>query len=210
MTKKTGQEARGKSLNSTKAASVDAGNKASVSARALMPTDPDVARVLEERAEILARPKKSRRRMHGGDAYVQVNFGGADHYGIPFAYASEVVTASEITPVPGAPGHIAGVINLRGTLLTVVDMRPLLGLAVVPPGRGDSAAVRVVVVARAGLRFGVLAFRVDDRVPFDPNDLSRPIGGRSFVRGVHGGKVAVLDMEALFASSALAVDQAEV
>lgn len=182
-----------------------AASRAAVSASDLMPKDPDAVRILDERAALHARPPRSRRAAHGGDAYVQVDFGGPDRYGIPFAYASEVVAAGDITPVPGTPDHIAGVINLRGTLLTVVDPRSLLGLPAGPRGPG----ARIVVVAGDGLRFGVLAHRVDDRVAYEEKDLGPPIGGRAFVRGIHAGRTAVLDMEALFSAPVLIVDQAE-
>lgn len=181
----------------------------SITAPALMPTDPASVQILQERAAMLARPPKPRRVAHGGDAYVRIDFGGADRYGIAFPYASEVVAAGDIAPVPGAPRHIAGVVNLRGTLLTVVDLRPLLGLAAGQHhnARGDGA--RIVVVAGHGLRFGVLVHRVEDRVPFDAKELGAPIGARAFVRGIHAGRVAVLDMDALLSASALIVDQTE-
>jgi purine-binding chemotaxis protein CheW len=47
-------------------------------------------------------------------------------FGIPILQVQDIVEASEITPVPLAPSAIAGVLNLRGRIVTVVDLRKLL------------------------------------------------------------------------------------
>ncbi len=48
-------------------------------------------------------------------------------FGIPILQVQDIVEASKITPVPLAPSAIAGVLNLRGRIVTVVDLRKLLG-----------------------------------------------------------------------------------
>ncbi|WP_328597173.1 chemotaxis protein CheW [Curvivirga aplysinae] len=48
-------------------------------------------------------------------------------FGIPILMVQDIVEPDQITPVPLAPGAIAGVLNLRGRIVTVIDMRELLG-----------------------------------------------------------------------------------
>lgn len=48
-------------------------------------------------------------------------------FGIPILQVQDIVEASSITPVPLAPSAIAGVLNLRGRIVTVIDLRKLLG-----------------------------------------------------------------------------------
>ncbi|MDX1737158.1 MAG: chemotaxis protein CheW, partial [Alphaproteobacteria bacterium] len=48
-------------------------------------------------------------------------------FGIPILKVQDIVEPDQITPVPLAPGAIAGVLNLRGRIVTVIDMRELLG-----------------------------------------------------------------------------------
>lgn len=48
-------------------------------------------------------------------------------FGIPILQVQDIVEASKITPVPLAPSAIAGVLNLRGRVVTVIDLRKLLG-----------------------------------------------------------------------------------
>lgn len=74
--------------------------------------------------------------------------------GRPFAVdvvdAREVVTLDTTTPVPGAPASVLGVMNLRGSVLPVVEIRPLLGL----PARGPGD--RAIVLADGDRRAAVL------------------------------------------------------
>lgn len=63
-------------------------------------------------------------------------------FGVDVALVQEVVRLQQITPVPLAPPEIAGLINLRGEVLTAIDLRARLGL---PPAEGDREPVNVVV-----------------------------------------------------------------
>jgi purine-binding chemotaxis protein CheW len=66
-----------------------------------------------------------------------------EEYGVDVRLVQEIIRVSEITPVPRAPGFIKGVINLRGRIIPVVDLKRKLGL-----GEVDGAArpSRIVVV----------------------------------------------------------------
>ena len=48
-------------------------------------------------------------------------------FGVPILQVQDIVEASKITPVPLAPSAIAGVLNLRGRIVTVIDLRKILG-----------------------------------------------------------------------------------
>ncbi|HEX9190028.1 MAG TPA: chemotaxis protein CheW, partial [Vicinamibacteria bacterium] len=65
-----------------------------------------------------------------------------EEYGVDVRQVQEIRRVSEITSVPRAPEFIRGVINLRGRILPVMDLRRKLGLGEVEPGR----ATRIVVV----------------------------------------------------------------
>jgi purine-binding chemotaxis protein CheW len=53
---------------------------------------------------------------------------GDETYGINVMQVREVLRYTEIAPVPGAPGYVIGIINLRGNVVTVVDTRERFGL----------------------------------------------------------------------------------
>lgn len=62
---------------------------------------------------------------------------------VDVAQAREVVVLDRYTAVPGGPDELLGVTNLRGSILPVVEVRPLLGLPARPPGPGAMAIVLV-------------------------------------------------------------------
>jgi purine-binding chemotaxis protein CheW len=88
--------------------------------------------------------------------YVIIRLGG-ERYGIPTATAREVLRAPRLVRVPRVAEHIRGVINLRGEIVAVTDLRPLLGL----PGGDLPAGGRLVVVEAAGLVTALLTERVE-------------------------------------------------
>jgi len=65
-----------------------------------------------------------------------------EKYGIDVMHVREVLKVSEITPVPGAPGFVVGIINLRGNVVTVLDTRRRFGL----PPRDFDDATRIIIL----------------------------------------------------------------
>ncbi len=63
-------------------------------------------------------------------------------YGIDVMQVKEVLRYTEIAPVPGAPGYVLGIINLRGNVVTVVDMRERFGL----PTCEQTDQTRIIVI----------------------------------------------------------------
>jgi purine-binding chemotaxis protein CheW len=80
--------------------------------------------------------------------------------GIDIAVADEINRHVDVTPVPHAPKFVRGVLNLRGEVVTVVDLRMILGL---PPTEGSSGA-RTVIVRSEGEQIGLRVDRVADVV----------------------------------------------
>ena len=62
---------------------------------------------------------------------------GEEIYGIDVLQVQEVLRITEISPVPGAPHYVLGIINLRGNVVTVIDARNRFGL---PPKETDDAS----------------------------------------------------------------------
>lgn len=68
-------------------------------------------------------------------------------YGIDIAYVREVVSTTPITSLPFVPEHILGVMNLRGDIISVTNLRPIFGLA----GNISPESHRLVVIEDRGL-----------------------------------------------------------
>ena len=91
-------------------------------------------------------------------------------------YALDIMSVREIrgwtrsTPLPHAPDYMKGVINLRGTVLPVMDLAVRLGL----PERAQPDRSVIIVVIQAGAMTGLLVDAVSDIVTLSPDDLQAP------------------------------------
>lgn len=82
--------------------------------------------------------------MQTGDMQI-VNFTIGDvNYGVPVEQVREVRDMQTVTPVPGAPAFVKGVTNLRGQIITVMDLRTRLGL----PQKTNSDKIIIIDLGR--------------------------------------------------------------
>jgi len=88
---------------------------------------------------------------------------GGHPFAVDVTEAREVVVLDVTTAVPGAPSALVGVMNLRGSVLPVVEARPLLGL----PVRAAVGRARALVLADGAHRAAVLIERVLGLTAFD-------------------------------------------
>ncbi len=170
-------------------------------ARALAPrgdvTSPEAARAkLEARARTLARPPKEE--AHGEEVELVLFSLASETYALEARLVREVARFREFAVVPFAPEALVGVTNLRGEVMPVYDLRPLLG---VPRNRLTDLA-RAIVLERDGDVLAVLADQALDvvRVPRSavlPPETLPPGTERAIVSGVTAQAVIVLDGQAL-------------
>jgi len=90
--------------------------------------------------------------------------------GLPITQIQEINKQIVMTPVHHAPAYVRGVINLRGQIVTVVDLRVKFGL---PPLELDEDRC-IVVVRWSGESIGLLADRIQDIVVADAADILDP------------------------------------
>ena len=83
---------------------------------------------------------------------------GAERYGVDIATVYEIIRYQPITAVPRAPAFVEGIINLRGRIIPVVDLRARLGLTT----SEMTKATRIVVAETAGTRVGLIVDGVSE------------------------------------------------
>jgi purine-binding chemotaxis protein CheW len=92
---------------------------------------------------------------------------GGEEYGVDILKVQEIRGYEKVTPIPSAPAYLKGVVNLRGIIVPVIDMRIKFGLA---DPRYDSFTV--VIILRVGGRIiGVVVDAVSDVVQLAPSDV---------------------------------------
>jgi purine-binding chemotaxis protein CheW len=90
---------------------------------------------------------------------------GEERYGLDIASVYEIIRHQPVTAVPQAPAFVEGVINLRGRIIPVVDLRRRFGMPLGPLTRSS----RIVVCEVAGVRVGLVVDGVSEvlMVPVD-------------------------------------------
>jgi purine-binding chemotaxis protein CheW len=113
--------------------------------------------------------------------FLTVTFEVADTLiGIDSSCVEEIVRVPPITPVRGAEEHVLGIVNLRGRIITVVDVSARLGLG--PAEIGDEARILVTVVK--GESIGALVPRLSDVIEAEHSGMRRISGD---IKGVSSG-----------------------
>ncbi len=109
-------------------------------------------------------------------------------YALESRYAYEVFRLANFSRLPGQNPLAFGVTVWRGNLLTILDIRSVLGLSV----QALSDLARVIVVGAQRPEFGILVDRADAMMTIDDEGLE-PARGREYVVGLTQGAVLVLD-----------------
>ena len=109
----------------------------------------------------------------------------AEAYGLDIGLVREIIRPQAITHVPNTPGFVEGVINLRGTICPVVDLRKRLGVEV----SEQTNESRIVIVDSSGEEVGVLVDAVIEVLSIADDSVEAAsaaviAGGASFVEGV--------------------------
>lgn len=126
---------------------------------------------------------------------------GDVQYGVDIVAVREIKEWSKVTRLPDQPDHMRGVLNLRGVIVPVVDLRCRFG-----QGITDVNPAHIIIVVQIGERqVGLLADRVIDIVSLDP-DKVQPVptvdrsAGADFLSGlisIDGALIALVDLSRL-------------
>lgn len=136
--------------------------------------------------------------------YVSVRIGD-QLFGAPVDAIREVFTPQSVTSVPRSPSEVAGLLNLRGRIVTAIDARTRLGL---PPRSADETGM-ALGVERGSEIFGLIVDSVGEvlrrpRAELEPVPAHVDANWRSMVTGVHRLEkelLAVLDVSAVIGSA---------
>jgi purine-binding chemotaxis protein CheW len=132
-----------------------------------------------------------------------------ERYAIDVRWMREVVALRDLTPLPGTPAFVAGLVNVRGRVVSVVDMKAFFDL----PPKGLPDLNRVLVVADERLEFGLLVDAVLGVAHIGADQIHPPLpthtGVRErYLRGLTADRLAVLDGARLLADPRIVVNQA--
>ncbi len=162
--------------------------------------------ILKARALALARASKGAR-AEEESLEVVVFLVNEEKYALELPYIREVYPLLELTELPGVPPFVVGVVNVRGRIVAVNDLRQFFDL----PFVGLSDKNRIIILHSPGQEFGILADAIVGirRIPLGAIVPSLPTlsGIRAqFLKGVSGEQVAILDGGKLLSAPQLTVN----
>ncbi len=160
---------------------------------ALQDTPHRIETAYERRAARLAEPPLDRRLL-AARIPVLVFTLAQERYAVELKEVAETLPLSACTPVPGAPPHLLGVINLRGELRGVVDLGHLIGVNTVE----EKESGFVLILARSGRQIGCKVDRIEDVREIPSQELSACAQGK-YTRSIAAGALMLLDVDAVLA-----------
>lgn len=123
---------------------------------------------------------------------------GRETFGVPISLVREIVRVPSITSVPNAPDYIEGVINLRGRIIPVVDLRKRFHEIVGEPSKKN----RIVVVELENRLIGLMVNSASEVLRIPPSEIEAPQdvfqeGELNYITGVgklRGRLIILLDL----------------
>lgn len=112
-------------------------------------------------------------------------FLAGEEYGIEILSVHEIIGMMPITSVPGTPDHICGIINLRGKIIPIVDLRRKFGM----DAKAQTSETCIIVVNVQGIEVGIVVDRVSEVLNISDEEIEpAPSFGRDvntdFIMGI--------------------------
>jgi purine-binding chemotaxis protein CheW len=175
--------------------------------RAWTPGADETGRILHERALALA-AEPARTQTEAESIEVLEFLLAHERYAVESSYVLEVYPLENLTPLPCTPAFVLGIVNLRGEIVSVIDVRKFFDL----PQTGLPDLNKVIVLESGNMVFGILADAILGvrRIPLAEIQPSLPTltGIREkYLKGITQERMVVLDAGKLLADEDIAVQE---
>lgn len=165
-------------------------------------TDEDAVRQrLRQRARQYAAPKQATETEAEAGISVLAFTLGTEYYGLDVMYVRNVRNTGPITRVPGLPAFYRGVVNVRGQVITVLDLRLFFDM---PVEATEILPDELVVVRANGLEIGLLAHNIAG-VQVVPESQVELAENMRYAFGITSQRLLLLDIKHLFQDDRLLV-----
>jgi purine-binding chemotaxis protein CheW len=129
-----------------------------------------------------------------------------ERYAVEEKFISEVFFLKEITSIPGTPEYVMGVINLRGKILSVINLKKLFKLK----DRGLTDMNKVIVLQNDSMQFGLVCDAIIGSKTIALSNLSPPPltlqnNGAEFISGVSSEGLILLNASILISSNKIII-----
>lgn len=163
--------------------------------------------ILKERARALARDHDAANADREVLDVIKFRL-ASEIYAIETVFVREVYPLKSFTMIPGIPAFVLGIVNVRGQIVSVVDLKKFFGL----PDKGLGELNKVIIIRNDRMEFGILADLIlgTDSIPLEAVQPPLPgiTGiGADYLRGVTGERVIILDANRILRDEEVIINQ---
>ena len=164
--------------------------------------------ILAARAKLISGDWFVRNELTGDELTVVEFLLSPERYAVEQQFVDEVLLLKELTPIPGVPDYVAGITNIRGRILSVLNLKILLGIT----SKGITELNRIIILKNNRMEFGILTDSVLG-TRFLPSGqlVQKPVtlqGDASrYVKGITADGLVVLDCVQLLTDKAITINQ---
>jgi purine-binding chemotaxis protein CheW len=167
----------------------------------------DNKKILRNRAAVLAREAKKKNVTEESLDIIEFILDD-ERYGIEVPFVREVYSLRELVPIPSTPTFIIGITNVRGRILSIIDIKKLFGL----PPKGLSELDKVIIVKSGGMELGIHADSVIGIHPVIIHTSQAPLPTLTgtcerYIKGITGEQIAILNTEKLLSDKSIVVHE---
>jgi purine-binding chemotaxis protein CheW len=163
--------------------------------------------VLKARAKALAQEKNNEIAQKEIIEIIEFSL-GSETYGIETIFIREVYLLKDFTQLPGTPSFVLGIINVRGQIVSVIDLKKFFHL----PEKGLGEMNQVIIIHNERMEFGILADSIQGTRSVSLDLIQTPPAstgeiGAGYLRGVTNDHVIILDAENILKDEHIIVHQ---
>ncbi len=163
--------------------------------------------VLKARAKALAVEMKNE---SGQKEFIEIVVFGlaSETYGIENSYIREVFPLKDFTALPGTPPFVLGIVNVRGQIISVIDLKKLFNL----PEKGLGELNKVIIIHNERMEFGILADTIQDSLSVSIDSIQTSLPnissiGSEYLKGITNEHLIVLDAKKMLEDEKIIVNQ---
>ena len=176
-------------------------------ARGWSPTVEETKEILKERAKTLAQEPRENTEAEGHIEVVAFRLAD-ENYAIGSVHVREVYPLKELTPLPCTPPFVLGIINVRGQILSAIDLKRFFDL----PATGLTDLSEIIILHTAEMEFGILADAILSvrEIPLAEIQPSLPTlrdVRAEYLRGVTNERLVILDGAKLLSDEGIIVHE---
>ncbi len=166
--------------------------------------------ILAARAKLISGTRSVRNEPSGYELSVVEFMLVPERYAVEEQFVGEVLLLKELTPIPGIPNYVAGIANIRGRIVSILNLKMLLGIT----SKGITELNRIIILKYNKMEFGILADSILGSRSIQsgllaPKPATLQGDASRYVKGITVDGLVILDCVQLLSDKAITINQVQ-